>query len=125
VNENAKKWVKALRSGKYKQGKNSLRVDGTYCCLGVACDLYAKETGLGKWEFYEDVCLGFLIGSNLEETTLPHEVKKWLGLRDCCGLFIKDGKTDYLTELNDARDYTFKEIADLVESEPEWLFVEE
>lgn len=30
------KWVKALRSGRYKQGCGNLRnLDGTYCCLGV------------------------------------------------------------------------------------------
>ncbi len=30
-------WIKALRSGKYKQGQNELysNYDDTYCCLGV------------------------------------------------------------------------------------------
>ena len=44
-------WLKALRSGKYKQGIGRLeQSDGngkgklTYCCLGVACKmLYRKE----------------------------------------------------------------------------------
>lgn len=31
-----KKWIDALRSGEYKQGKCSLYADGAYCCLGVA-----------------------------------------------------------------------------------------
>lgn len=33
------KWIKALRSGEYKQGENQLhnQFDNTYCCLGVAC----------------------------------------------------------------------------------------
>lgn len=32
-----KKWVKALRSGKYKQGQGYLKVnEDSYCCLGVA-----------------------------------------------------------------------------------------
>ncbi len=36
--EFAEKWVAALRSGKYKQGKSRLRSPkGEYCCLGVAC----------------------------------------------------------------------------------------
>jgi hypothetical protein len=32
-----KKWVAALRSGEYKQGKGTLHntTDNTYCCLGV------------------------------------------------------------------------------------------
>ena len=35
------KWVKALRSGDYKQGKKRLTHAGRYCCLGVL----AKEMG--------------------------------------------------------------------------------
>lgn len=43
------KWVKALRSGKYKQCREKLcNVDGktgeeSFCCLGVLTDLYLKE----------------------------------------------------------------------------------
>jgi hypothetical protein len=29
------KWIKALRSRKYKQARSSLHMDGKYCCLGV------------------------------------------------------------------------------------------
>ena len=29
------RWVKALRSGRYKQGDGTLKADGRYCCLGV------------------------------------------------------------------------------------------
>ena len=31
------KWVKALRSGKYEQGRYMLRHNNEYCCLGVLC----------------------------------------------------------------------------------------
>ena len=31
------KWVEALRSGKYRQGRGQLQTAGRYCCLGVAC----------------------------------------------------------------------------------------
>jgi hypothetical protein len=38
--EHLTKWVDALRSGKYKQGVNSLkREDGSFCCLGVLQDV--------------------------------------------------------------------------------------
>lgn len=40
------KWVKALRSGKYQQGRGALKrtllennTTYEYCCLGVACDI--------------------------------------------------------------------------------------
>lgn len=35
-----KKWVKALRSGKFKQARHTLgNQDRGYCCLGVACSI--------------------------------------------------------------------------------------
>lgn len=34
-----KKWVEALRSGRYKQGYGRLHGDNNYCCLGVLCDV--------------------------------------------------------------------------------------
>ena len=51
LNPNAQKWVDALRSGEYKQTRGALRGDDEgnepkFCCLGVACDLYAKETNV-------------------------------------------------------------------------------
>lgn len=47
------KWVEALRSGKYKQGKGRLRdTDDNFCCLGVLWDVYSGEwvqDANGKW----------------------------------------------------------------------------
>lgn len=37
-----RKWLKALRSGKYVQGQRQLRIDDdrpTFCCLGVLCEV--------------------------------------------------------------------------------------
>ena len=43
------KWVAALRSGEYKQVEGALKKGIGFCCLGVLCDLYAKERGVRKW----------------------------------------------------------------------------
>jgi hypothetical protein len=41
------RWLRALRSGKYKQAKRVLRRDEThYCCLGVLCTIVDRK----KWE---------------------------------------------------------------------------
>lgn len=41
-----RKWLDALRSGKYRQTKKELRSrSGGYCCLGVLCDV----SGMGYW----------------------------------------------------------------------------
>ena len=45
MNENAKKWVKALRSGEFEQGTGYLRKGDKFCCLGVACAVYQDEVG--------------------------------------------------------------------------------
>ena len=42
-------WVTALRSGEYTQARWNLQTEQGFCCLGVLCDLYAKETGT-EWE---------------------------------------------------------------------------
>jgi hypothetical protein len=43
-----RKWVKALRSGKYKQSKGSLQVYGGFCCLGVACSVFVPSDKLRR-----------------------------------------------------------------------------
>jgi len=73
------RWVEALRSGKYEQGRGALRSDtNQFCCLGVLCDLYAKETG-EKWA--EGGAHGedrfSLLGNDL---VLPRSVARWAGL---------------------------------------------
>ena len=36
-------WLKALRSGEYKQARGDLKQSDSYTALGVLCDLYRKE----------------------------------------------------------------------------------
>ena len=41
---NQKRWIKALRSGKFTQGKEKLHsLDGAMCCLGVACNIFGMK----------------------------------------------------------------------------------
>lgn len=45
------KWLDALRSGKYQQGRQCLRSDeGCYCCLGVLADLIDQM----QWSRHDD-----------------------------------------------------------------------
>lgn len=44
MNDLARRWVEALRSGKYKQGRGVLRTsNNSFCCLGVLADVYNPE----------------------------------------------------------------------------------
>jgi hypothetical protein len=106
INENARMWVNALRSGAFTQGKGSLRNQSAYCCLGVACVLAEKEGVISPTEW-------------IGHSYLPSRVRDWLGLQERAG-FISSMNTS-LAYLND-RNKSFKEIADVIESDPKGLF---
>lgn len=122
VQENRAKWVAALRSGDYDQGAGCLKDprQQRYCCLGVLCNVYEKETKqwLPKTE------RGYYDGD--EDTLAPFpEVKEWVGLKGDHGSFAttKGVPATMLTTLNDTyEEWDFNKIADLIESEPEGLF---
>lgn len=131
LNENAKKWVAALRSGEYEQAEMYLRVNNKFCCLGVACDLFAKERE-GEWRDTHNGYTEFRIsadddpefGVQIGDTELPHSVFRWLGLYNENGKYRKEGVTTWgLIHDNDAAHLNFSQIADIIESEPEGLFV--
>lgn len=123
LNENAKKWVAALRSGKYSQTKSKLtRLQGSQivgcCCMGVACEL-AVEAGV-KVEITSDATLRFY---DSNATSLPESVIKWLGVTDRDGRYLIRNGDMYCLVGNNDTGKTFAEIADIIESEPEGLFV--
>jgi hypothetical protein len=101
-----KKWISALRSGEYKQGKGQLRLEDEYCCLGVLCDLAVKSGVDVK------VSKNFLYmtydGADL---TLPEKVRKWAGLED--GDPWTEGHQ--LSAWNDDEGADFEKIAQLIE----------
>lgn len=105
--ENMQKLVDALRSGDYSQASNALRVKNeeggkdTFCCLGVACDLYfqGQEKGWGQLDTsaafagpikvpmsYKVFTKGFIERGNepIEESygKLTPEAMRWLGIEN-------------------------------------------
>lgn len=103
------KWVKALRSGKYKQGQMELRnpVTDSYCCLGVLCEV----AGLPRKDF--DLHSTYGVGSTCD---LEHKLDRAaLGVRtDDCRFKTKSGRLMSLVTLNDSGK-TFKQIALYIE----------
>lgn len=99
--EVAEKWIEALKSKEYKQGKNKLcRVDGgdrEYCCLGVLCDVYSKEHPSSVFEpsVVSSDWLTFFGCSN----TLPDEVRIWSGMATATGDYLQH--TNNLVRMND------------------------
>lgn len=120
MNNNARKWVEALRSGKYQQGQNRLATvepDGIkYCCLGIACDLYKQEHPEFPVEQVKTFILHLVYGSDIEGYALPKVVNEWLGLK-----LYGDWDHGSLAGRNDS-GISFAAITDIIESEPEGLF---
>lgn len=113
--KNIIKWVDALESGKYKQGKNKLGDHKSgFCCLGVGCKVlkidydprgslsesFAYSVGLLKHDGY------------FSQNSLPYYRNTFFG------------KTA-LTTINDDTKAGFKRIAKLIKNHPDWLFEEE
>jgi hypothetical protein len=138
--EIAKKWIKALRSGKYKRGEGFLKHFNSknqprHCCLGVLCELYNesmkknhKKTLTVKTS-NSGFCPenGYVIFGD-RDGSLPPAVKKWAGIKDSTGEFtyiVKDQYGEYkdhknLSILNDTGK-TFKTIANIIEKNIENL----
>jgi len=136
----AKKWIKALRSGKYKQGENYLKRFNSkgqprHCCLGVLCELYNdtmkknhKKT-ISVEECNDEPTLdhGYVRFAN-KDGSLPNIVRKWAGIKNEMGTFSYTEKdaygtfkgTDCLADLNDTGK-KFSAIADIIEKNVENL----
>ncbi len=98
------KWLRALRSGRYKQTQHTLRKSGlakTYCCLGVLCNV-SKE---GKWENNGRV---YVVGPNASRNYIPKVLLPKFG--------ITDKTQKKLAFMNDANKMSFEKIADWVEA---------
>lgn len=119
MNENAKRWVKTLKNTHVKQGRSRLGGPEGYCCLGVGCLVYEKETG-EKLPRNDD---GNFYGGSLDGDY--YVVANWLGLSHCYGSFSDEkGNSATLTDLNDIKEFTFSEIASVIENEPNGLFID-
>lgn len=126
MNDNAKKWVEALESGRFKQAArtltklaNYLEENDRHCCLGVACVIYQEEVG--------DLVIERTNGNiryDGSTAILPPKVQIWLGLSDEQGSYDPDSEginKDALTNNND-QGADFVQIAQIIRSEPEGLF---
>jgi len=120
MNKNAKKWLKALLSDEYKQGKGFLCQRGEsfnkFCCLGVACDLYQQE--IGDLEILEMANHKDILYYDEERCELPSKVQNWLGLKSYEGEY----NSNSLIDDND-QGKTFPEIVEIIKEYEEELFV--
>ena len=116
------KWVDALRSGKYTQAQSKLYSGDGFCCLGVLCDIYAKEVGdiawvkkdpsktwidVDKWDYwyFDD-----------QSEVLPDCVCKWAELDENDPDVYKNCVLTTLASLND-KGVTFEDLSEVIEEQ--------
>lgn len=121
MNPAAKKaWIKALRSGEYKQTRGQLcRSNGRMCCLGVVYDVAVD----GEWDWnaerrvdvpYGPLDRGYGIakptasGVFIDIANLPDHIRTKVG--------IDDDAIYKLVDMNDDEKCSFSEIADWIET---------
>ena len=98
------KWLEALRSGEYKQGRGALRnKDDEYCCLGVLCDVVKGSDGV-QMSWADDGNL-WTLGS-----FIGYPPPRVMYLAD-----LNSGQVLQLITRNDDWGNTFEEIADYIE----------
>lgn len=125
------KWLEALRSGEYKQGREYLRRGNYYCCLGVLCDIAVKEGVISENRDGGRLSVSTfgVFGPNqvegwaVSETSLPQAVVEWAELSDGSPevfyeVYEDEGpKSMELVVLNDDERLTFDQIAPLIEGQ--------
>jgi len=124
------KWLEALESGKFEQGRGQLKDGKRFCCLGVLCELmqipWVEDDTNGHG--YKEVAPEFTTNGNM-----PSEVSQQVGFRDDIGGFKMSreirspggpmyGWVGSLVGCNDLAKMSFKEIAELIRYDPYNVF---
>ncbi len=110
------KWIEALRSGTFTQGRGYLKRDDfkeaqtKYCCLGVLCTIHphVKETAFSDVGLY---AFQHATDAPMAESysTLTTKLRESLG--------ITQGEQLRLMQMNDQDESPFSKIADYIEEE--------
>lgn len=107
------KWVTALRSGEYTQGRGQLRTnDNKFCCLGVLCDIHSRETET-PWTETDHILYDW--SYRAEDLVLPEAVVKWAGLESGNPALV-NGDCSQHNDGAGVCSKSFSEIADLIEA---------
>lgn len=105
------RWVAALRSGDYKQGRKRLRtLEDSFCCLGVLCDVVHPDVWVKR---EDDDCYA------IQEGNSPHShFSGYIPINLADELGIDDSQQSVLVQMNDCKKKSFAEIADYIEKTP-------
>jgi hypothetical protein len=109
------RWVTALRSGEYQQGRETMRQGDRFCCLGVLCEIDGAQWQPARSEGHPFYAVGY----GVEQ--LEADARQELGLTDdehMALLSMNDGNINQDEAARwgvEKRPHTFAEIADWIE----------
>lgn len=121
--ENAWFWHKALKSDKYKQGRDVLRnSDDKFCCLGVLCDVAINNGVKVEWlinpgQNAKIKSLKYATCPQIDSTAPIDEVYEWLGIKPSSHTIIHNLSMINFMGMNDKDGFDFDQIADELEKE--------
>lgn len=112
MTEEAKKWIAALKSGKYKQGRGTLLRGDEWCCLGVMEDVVNDKADwvMQSWGRYDgDTWTLVVEGAEFPHTRMPSETT----MRKV----DPEGRLNMhdFTKFNDMWAWSFNRIAEYIE----------
>lgn len=126
IKRNRQIWVEALKSGNWGQAQGALirkeesDIGFSYCCLGVAaCVVGEAVTSFqGIPGFYDSPRPGQrFVRNEWYGSLLPPSTKEALGLTEDGPFAMWRGKAVSLTMLNDGFNWSFPEIAAVIEAQ--------
>ena len=118
------KWIAALRSGEYKQGREQLNASNrAFCCLGVLCEV--EKFPKYSEDFGDRIGYEFPTGET-ESSLLPENYRQSIGLQAPTAVPSYDNitkeqvgfytKHEFCMLMNDTESKAFAEIADYIEA---------
>lgn len=119
-----KKWVKALKSGEYRQNYGGLCDTNSFCCLGVLTELFIQEkhkTKLGKYKYGWEGSNYRLLAYKGEDSILHEDILKWSGIKTSDGMYYDDNKYKSTLAIKNDACHSFNEIASIIEKHYEEL----
>lgn len=108
-------WLKALRSGKFKQGRHALfdPDTGGYCCLGVLCSIEgASNRKLEGGDLPAEISMFKEVVPTHAE--LPPSLRSYEP-EDAAFSVLYNGRLTPLSQLNDIERLSFAKIANIIE----------
>ncbi len=99
------RWVNALRSGVYHQGKNYLCQDNKYCCLGVLCEVLEIKSEISL-DYPGEQVKSYLFDGWKSQCVIPQDLGMKIGLIGT--------ESNKLISMNDG-GAPFSKIADYIE----------